>query len=260
MNSVFRSDDPTDILHRYLQLLRHPYGPVEQNAAMAALAAEDPVAMWLAVATVIPEASDPVASTERMTSLADRLWGPLSDQDRDKIRALCLATSENPYDGSAAAIALAESRESWFTVDGFFDQIEAISRNIPKLRAESDFDAWAGWRIPISQISLALGYEGRNPATPEGGATDAAMMTPYLFDGERSSELARRFQVSPIADSLLLAWVYLPSFEVYLAYGSLPDALPESVAKNSSRLAAIYQSVNEKQMGIYETQEEEMIQ
>ncbi len=129
MNSIFRSDNPTDILNGYVQLLRDPRAPRQQNEAMAALAVRDPVALWIAVATVIPEPSDPAARAEQMTALAEGLWGPVVASDKDSIRALCLAAAENPLDGNAAAVTLAESQDVWFTAGGLVDQIEAISAN-----------------------------------------------------------------------------------------------------------------------------------
>ncbi len=256
MNSIFRSDDPTDILNSYVQLLHNPRPPQKQNEAMAALAVRDPVALWIAVATVMPEPTDPAARAEQMTTLAEGVWGPLTDGDKDRIRSLCLAAAENLLDGNAAAVTLAESQGEWFTPDGFFDQIEAISANMPSLGITDSFEAWAGWRVPVSQIAFALGYEGRTIPAPEGGAADAAMLTPYLFDRNVSVELTERFEASPIDDSLLMAWLYLPNFEVYLAYGALPGTLPNA----SPRLAAAYQAINPPQMAAFEAQEMEMIQ
>lgn len=258
MNSIFRSDNPTDILNGYVQLLRNPRAPRQQNEAMADLAVRDPVALWIAVATVLPEPFDPAARAEQMIALAEEQWGLITERDKDRIRSLCIAASENLLDGNAAAVALAESQDVWFTANGFFDQIEAISANLPPSPITDSFEAWTGWRIPVSQIALALGYEGRTIPAPESGEADAAMVTPYLFDREVSADLAARFEQSPVNDSLLMAWLYLPNFEVYLAYGALPETLPAADA--SPRLAAAYQAINDRQMAAFEAQEMEMMQ
>lgn len=263
MNSIFRTDDPTETLHRYVALLRARPEPAQHNAGMAALAARDPVALWIAVDAVLPEGAnvDAAVRAEQTSALAGRLWGPLSDGDRDHIRALFEAAAHSRADGYGAAMALAESWDTWFDADRFFDQIEEISRALPPVRADGDFDAWAAWRVPVSSLSLALGYEGHMLTPPEGEA-DAAAVTPYLFGAPKglAERLAQRFETSPITDSLLLAWLYVPSFETYLAYGDLPESLPGPVAEASARLAAAYRNVNARQMAEFAAREEEMMQ
>lgn len=262
MDTIFRLNDPTDILYRYVRLLREPRDFRDQNEELAKLAIEDPVALWIVVTTVVPEISDPDASAAWITKDAEALWGPLSEPDLERVRSLCLAAADHPLDGNSAAIALSDTRADWFDTARFFEQIEAISRNFPPIRAKTDFEAWSDWRIPVSSLSFALGYDGGASAPREGSETDAAMLTPYLFDSRsgKSVELARRFQQSEIADSLLFAWFYAPSFEIYLAYGELPDTLSAPVEDASPRLAEIYVTVNTRQMRDFADREEEMMQ
>lgn len=261
--TIFRTHDPAEILHRYVALLRAQSGSGQLNADMAALAAHDPVALWIAIDAVAPEGAnvDIVERADRTVAVTERLRGSISGRDRERILTLHEAAEQNRADGHAAAMALAEDRDAWFDADRFFDQIEAVSRNLPPVRAEGEFDTWAAWRVPIVALSLAMGYEGHRPIPPEGEA-DAAMVTPWLFGvGDGLSEtLARRFESSAIADSLLLAWLYVPDFEVYLAYGDLPASLPDAVAAASPRLDGIYRSVNARQMAEFAALEEEMMQ
>ena len=263
MTSIFRSDDPTLILSRYAQVLNIIRAPAERNAELAALAAADPVAVWIAARIVSPNGlqNAPVAAAELGESAA-ALWGPLSDADQRHIRALCQLATGTRADGDASALALGEAWVSWFNADRFFDQIEAISRAMPPLRAEGDFASWQGWRVPVAALSFLLGYESRVISPPEGQEVDAARLTPWLFahEGDLAIHLARRFQESELEATLLLAWLYVPGFEAYLAYGSLPDTLPNAVAKASPRLAAVYQTVNHDQMIRFAAAEEEMMQ
>lgn len=260
-HSIFRFE-PLESLQRYAELSQSTGTLQDLNARLAALAAEDPVGFWLATLAAVPPGTqeDPVERTKQTATLAEEMWGKLLPEDVQRIRHVHERAGDYPVDSYELSMKLANHWDQWFEAETFFDEIEAISSNMLPITPRPPYESWSTWRIIAQQISYALGYAGHRPPEVEGKASDAAAMLPYLFQREydQSTVIARRFETSRIDGTLLMAWLYDPNIEVYLAYGPLPEAVPESVASISPRLAKAYAALNTRQMEEFAKQEGEM--